>query len=56
MVDSRGMKTVSIRLTPKDHKRLKILAVHQEKTIRELLLEWLEEAEKKQMDKEEGPK
>ena len=52
MVDSRGMKTISIRLNPEEHKRLKILAVHQEKTIRDLLLEWLSRAEREQKERE----
>ncbi|WP_153304580.1 ribbon-helix-helix protein [Desulfonatronum thiodismutans] len=52
MVDARGLRTISIRLTPEQHKRLKVLAAQKETTIRDLVVEWLERAEKEQAGQE----
>ena len=56
MVDSRGLRSVSIRMTPDEHRRLKILAAKQERTIRELFVQWLQEAEKRQAEREQSHK
>ncbi len=44
MVDKRGMVNLSLRLTPEQHKKLRIIAAYQESTATALIVGWIEKA------------